>query len=231
METTALRPPEHGKPMELQWVKTPLQTRSKKTLARILDAAENLLVERGFDGVSVAEIAEISGTSVGTIYARFRDKDGLLNVLHQRFCEEAGATMTQWLHPDKWAGADTVEVLRALVHMAIRTYRERAGLFRAFLLQAATDPGFTARAREMEEALAASLQTLLAPRAGDLSHPNPPHAIVFGMSLVISALQSRFVLCKNAELQGPPDEALEAELLRMYTSYLGLGMTGERQTP
>src|SRR4029077_19207002 len=45
--------------------------------ARILDAARKLFLERGFEGASIEEIAEVARSGKPTIYARFRDKRAL----------------------------------------------------------------------------------------------------------------------------------------------------------
>ena len=45
--------------------------------ARILDAARKLFLERGFEGASIDEIAEVARSGKPTIYARFRDKRAL----------------------------------------------------------------------------------------------------------------------------------------------------------
>jgi|SRR5215472_10902572 len=45
--------------------------------ARILDAARQVFLERGFDGASIDEIAEVARSGKPTIYARFRDKRAL----------------------------------------------------------------------------------------------------------------------------------------------------------
>ena len=42
--------------------------------ARILDAARKIFLERGFEGASIDEIAEVARSGKPTIYARFRDK-------------------------------------------------------------------------------------------------------------------------------------------------------------
>jgi AcrR family transcriptional regulator len=44
---------------------------------RILDAARKVFLERGFEGASIDEIAEIARSGKPTIYARFRDKRAL----------------------------------------------------------------------------------------------------------------------------------------------------------
>jgi AcrR family transcriptional regulator len=45
--------------------------------ARILDAARKIFLERGFEGASIDEIAEVARAGKPTIYARFRDKRAL----------------------------------------------------------------------------------------------------------------------------------------------------------
>jgi AcrR family transcriptional regulator len=45
--------------------------------ARILDAARKIFLERGFEGASIDEIAEVARSGKPTIYARFRDKRAL----------------------------------------------------------------------------------------------------------------------------------------------------------
>jgi AcrR family transcriptional regulator len=44
---------------------------------RILDAARKIFLERGFEGASIDEIAEVARSGKPTIYARFRDKRAL----------------------------------------------------------------------------------------------------------------------------------------------------------
>jgi len=47
----------------------------------ILDAAEEVAVERGIDAASIAAIAERAGVAVGTLYNYFPDRDGILQAL------------------------------------------------------------------------------------------------------------------------------------------------------
>ena len=59
-------------------VRPPVQARSRRTLARILDASLTLLGERGRDGLTVQDIVSRAGTSVGSFYARFSGKEDLI---------------------------------------------------------------------------------------------------------------------------------------------------------
>jgi TetR/AcrR family acrAB operon transcriptional repressor len=56
---------------------------------RILDAAESLFAERGFDRTSFVDISERSGISRGSIPWHFKNKAGLLTAVVQRALERA----------------------------------------------------------------------------------------------------------------------------------------------
>lgn len=51
---------------------------------RILDAAEALVLERGFDSMSVQAIAERVGIAKGAVYREFASKQEILDILLQR---------------------------------------------------------------------------------------------------------------------------------------------------
>ena len=60
------------------------QVGTDETSARILEAAEALLEERGIDGIQVREVAERAKTSTMGVYSRFGGKSGLLDRLYVR---------------------------------------------------------------------------------------------------------------------------------------------------
>lgn len=64
---------------------------AQQTRTRILEAAYTLFVERPFDEVTFARIAEAAGVSVPTVVLHFKTKDGLTEALleHQRPKEQA----------------------------------------------------------------------------------------------------------------------------------------------
>ncbi len=68
-----------------QLVQPAKQDRSRKTQDRILRATEKLLRREQFEAISVRRIVEEAGTSIGSFYARFRDKHALLPVLYAEY--------------------------------------------------------------------------------------------------------------------------------------------------
>lgn len=60
---------------------------------KILVAAEQLLAERGFDGLSMKVLAEKAGIAAGTIYRYFDNKEMLMVELHQHIRAEAAHTI------------------------------------------------------------------------------------------------------------------------------------------
>lgn len=57
---------------------------TEQTRATVLDAAAKLFQERGYEGASIAAIAEAARVSEETVYARFRNKRTLLGELVAR---------------------------------------------------------------------------------------------------------------------------------------------------
>lgn len=61
---------------------TSLRAQSKlKTRRRVLDAARQLFMERGYEAATIRDIASAAGLSTGAVFASFVDKNDLFNVV------------------------------------------------------------------------------------------------------------------------------------------------------
>lgn len=69
------------------------EIRSEETKQAILKAAGDLFAQRGFDGVTMREIAKAAGCSHTTIYIYFKDKEALLHQLSMEPLQLLQATM------------------------------------------------------------------------------------------------------------------------------------------
>ena len=57
------------------------QKRSQKTYDALISTAFKLLEQREFDEISIADLAQKAGYSVGAFYARFKSKDELFDAM------------------------------------------------------------------------------------------------------------------------------------------------------
>jgi AcrR family transcriptional regulator len=208
---------------ELHWVRPPRQVRSQETLERILDAAEALVAEKGFEDATVAELVRRAGSSVGSFYTRFRDKDGLLYALYDRYFEQATATADAALDPARWERASVAEIVGAVVPFLVSVYRERAGLIRAFVERNHADPAFRARQERLSHYVSEGLCRLLLARSGEIRHPDATRAAAFGLTFTVSAIESVILFGEmRSSALALSDDELAAELTRAFLAYLGV---------
>ncbi len=200
------------------------QERSRRTLERLLDAAEALLEQGGLDAATVPAIAARSDLSVGVVYRRFPDKDALIRAVYERFFERSREGNRAALAPNRWAGAGTAAIVRSLVHGMVQGYRLRRELLRALLLYAEThpDPRFRRRASELNREAFRGIATLLLSRGKSLSHPEPAKAVRLILLVVGSAL--RTLVLSGEEHPNPfgGGDRLDQELSRLTLRYLGI---------
>jgi AcrR family transcriptional regulator len=207
---------------DLRWIRPPQQARSQETLERILDAAEALVSDKGFEDTPVSEIVRRAGSSVGAFYTRFEDKDALLHALYDRYFEQAIATADDALDPSRWEDARIGELVPAVVRFLVRIYREQGGLIRAFVTRNHRDQSFQARRERLSHHVSERLSALLVARAEEISHPEPERAAAFGLTLVFSALDNVMLFgeMRSGNLVLSDDE-FARELSRAYLAYLG----------
>jgi AcrR family transcriptional regulator len=127
-----------------------------QTRARIREVANRLFIERGYDAVTVAEVARESGVSSVTVFNHFPRKEDL-------FLDRAAdaAELLRCAVTERPEGED---VLHALRSMSLRLFEERHPLSGVdprsapFFRTVAESPALIARARE----IASELQCRLA---------------------------------------------------------------------
>ncbi|MEV5955910.1 TetR/AcrR family transcriptional regulator [Streptomyces sp. NPDC051987] len=108
--------------------RTPQQARSRARLARVLEAAERVLVSEGVPALTTTRVAEQAGVSVGSLYQYLPDRDAIIDALAATYFSRLEAVMEEFVRSaatERWS--DPVGVL-------IDTY---AGLYR-------TEHGFRA---------------------------------------------------------------------------------------
>ncbi|MGH8836659.1 MAG: TetR/AcrR family transcriptional regulator [Actinomycetes bacterium] len=202
----------------------PRQARSVATLDRIVRAAQELLAERGFDQATVDDIVARAGSSKGSFYSRFADKEALLAYLGGECLARAKATWAEQFDPDRVAGTPLAEVIDEFVGRLLDEYREQGSVLRALVLEARLHPGneFERMTDELDAHVRDTLATLLAARAEEIEHRDPAQAARVGLLMLDATLREAIMFStgRGRPLAVPPRE-LRRELARAFLAYLG----------
>jgi AcrR family transcriptional regulator len=201
--------------------KPPRQRRSHESLERILDAAESLIRERGFDNMTIAEVVHRSGSSVGSIYARFNNKLGLLRAVQVRYHGRVQNDIFAAFSGDHPRAESLEEAVTRIVTVLSRHVLNEPELFRAFVLQAVFDPGVRTQGERTNAQRRDKVVEILLAHRSEIRHPDPERAARWFYSSCMAVLRERVTFGENAELSGGfKDEDLVAEMTRMTSSYL-----------
>ncbi|MEN1971935.1 TetR/AcrR family transcriptional regulator [Luteimonas sp. MJ204] len=106
--------------------------------AAILDAAQRMFLEHGFEGVSMDQIAALAGVSKLTVYSHFGDKDTLFAAAVEYYCEQQVPPSLFTPSPGTPLRPRLVGIARA-VH-ALMTSPEALAGFRLVCRPARVDP-------------------------------------------------------------------------------------------
>jgi AcrR family transcriptional regulator len=215
----------------LRWVKPPQQARSKRTLERVLDAAEEVIRERGVANLTVSEVVRRAGSSVGAFYARFEDKEGLLATLHERTCSEALATAELALDPARWESADFASIIEEVIRFTAVQCEERLGLMLAFVALAASEVSYARRRDALEKKIGALLGALLLERVDEIAHPDPLLAANVTVRMVLGTLESDALARRTSSTEpARTDAVLAGELSRAVVAFIGAPVSGGRRS-
>jgi AcrR family transcriptional regulator len=201
-------------------VRKPQQARSILSMARMLDAAEALFAEGGVEALTVEAVVERSSTSVGSFYARFGERDGLLEAMHERFLERLATggqiAIQAAARQKKLVGA--LEVLITHIFAIVREYRNSA---RFFVMHRSTDVKLRAQGIQANAFFARMFTDLVLRYQNEIAHAKPANAadVAWRMTFAMFAQQ---VMFENQEVSGAAisDKALVRELARCLTAYL-----------
>jgi AcrR family transcriptional regulator len=131
--------------------RVPRQARSRERLARMLDAAEDLLVGEGAGALTTTRVAAAAGVSVGSLYQYLPDKEAIVEALAGRYLAEFEELM------EELANRPPVDdPVGTLVDAFARRYRERPG-YRALWFGREMTPELRAADLENKAVLAEGL--------------------------------------------------------------------------
>jgi AcrR family transcriptional regulator len=152
------------------------QRKKERTRALIADTARRLFVERGFEAVSVAEIAREAEVSEATVFNYFPTKEELVYNRLEAFEEEMLAAVRDRTDGESIAGAFARFISRPRGLLASRDPQEVEQLARISRMIAAS-PALLARERQIFDAYTSSLARLIAAETGAAAHSIEPWVV------------------------------------------------------
>lgn len=204
-------------------IMAPLQERSLATMNRILDATEELCQENRLEDVTLTDILDQSGVSVGAFYARFKNRQALVAHIYDRYDRRQTEGVGRVLDPARWEGRSLRQRVELLSRYSVLLYRKRSGLLRTVALEARIHPeNVTLNQRKHRTALYERLAELLLACRGEISHPDPEHAVRFGLLMAASVFREKilFAGAPHASAVQASDRDLAREVSRALMAYL-----------
>jgi AcrR family transcriptional regulator len=177
----------------------PQQARSIASTETMLDAAEVLIDRSGADAVTVEAVVRTANTSVGSFYARFGDRRGLLVAMQNRFHGRLDEMSAQVLF-EVQSVHDLEQGLEVIVRRFLDAFRQHRASFSAYMLQNRSDPEMRAQGSLHRRNAARLVTWFIAERMVDqVTHPDPVLAADF-VFRTLSALATQTVLFDDDEI-------------------------------
>jgi AcrR family transcriptional regulator len=227
MATTTPEKPEKKK-KKPDSVYAPKQKRSEKTHAAIIAAARELVMEEGAKSLTITDVAARAGLTTGALYARFRNKEAMIEALYHDIVETDKQLWNELLAELDKRQAGPVETVKEAIRMTLKSIRAHGALFRLLSMEIMESAELRQLALDtLEEAIRLTHEDLLR-RRKDFLHPDPALAAIMLTAILQGATD--WILLFNespSSLVNISDEVLIEELTRATLGYLGPASTEE----
>ncbi|WP_436761593.1 TetR/AcrR family transcriptional regulator [Streptosporangium sp. V21-05] len=202
--------------------RTPQQERSRVTRRKILDAARQALKDAGWEGMVISRVAAAAGVSVGSVYERFSDKDGLIRAVQHDVLDRVDADLrAAFARLEGEADTPVAGLIAAAVRALAEQVDRHGAVMGPLILRAAVDASLRERGNATS-ALAEELFTsLLLARSGELSCSEPGTAVPVAFRAVFSTAVWQVTFGPDAGLRHQiAEDRLLHELTMLCQSYL-----------
>lgn len=201
----------------------PRQERSTKTQATILAAAREMLEEGGVKALTISGLAARAKLTTGAFYARFRNKEALLQTLFEETLSRNGAAMAEFLSGIKTSRSNLSEIIITFIPQAMTLIRDNSALFRIFGSDHSTPILEDDRAILLLENAIANVQELLQQHAEEIPDRDPKISAAMLVVMVQGMVDwSTHLQHSKRPVVPVHDASLADEISRAALGYLGL---------
>lgn len=193
--------------------RAPRQARGRQRIEAILDAAEQVLAESGYDAATTNAIATRANTSIGSLYQFFPNKDAIMQALGLRYIDRCREIFAPVLSP---AAADLPigEWIDRIVDALDSSQRANVG-FKELFCSAATTPELAAADNAMHRQFIAGLDSALAARLPSLDPQRRQVCAEIGVRT------AEAIMPLLAESTGERRALVLAEMKALLSGYMG----------
>jgi AcrR family transcriptional regulator len=164
------------------------QKRSQKTYEALIATAFKLLERREFDAISIAELTQKAGYSVGAFYARFKSKDELFDAMVVSHMEDRRAARKKL-----FAVAPDTTLIGELMAETVNYYWARRRFWRAALIRSIRDLDFWEPLRKLGHELADMMIERIAARAQRPLTEAEQTNVRFAIQLVLGTINNTII--------------------------------------
>jgi AcrR family transcriptional regulator len=179
------------------------QERARRTYTALLQAAEQLFADHGYDATGTPDIADRAKVSVGTFYRYFDDKKQIYIHVIKRHSAAALQDIMAGLQPERFIGNSRKQTIRIAIDVLFEHVAREAGLLRSFIEMSLRDPDVAAIQRQNDDEARQRLAVLLSFVVPRTVCPDPA-----ATAFVIHAAASESAFSVNG-LRGAPPMAAE----------------------
>jgi len=137
------------------------QKRGQVTYDALIETCFDLLQQKDFDEISIAELSQKAGYSVGAFYARFKSKDELFDAMVMRHLDGR-----RKVRSSQFAEGAPSTLIHDVLEETVNYYWGRRRFWRAALIRSMREPEFWAPMRNLSHEFADSLIAHMSARAG-----------------------------------------------------------------
>jgi AcrR family transcriptional regulator len=194
--------------------RAPVQKRGQLRVEAILDAAEAVFGEMGVEAGTTNAIAERAGSSVGSLYHFFPNKDAILQALAQRYANSMTTLLFQQLRIDEpWV--PLTELFPQMISAFARMDERHPGYLAVCRATDAASGGKSAISMQMEAHMQAMVRQLLGRRM-----PGIPEAEA-ARHAALSVVVVHSVLDHATSVEEPMRSGILGALVDMMVRHFG----------
>jgi len=192
--------------------KSPAQSRSKERVAKILDAAAQVMAEKGYDGTTLREVANQAGVKQTSMYRYWPNKQAIVADLIERFIDGQDQILDQCFdlveRGNSWS--DALELFIHELRKTVETDRWIAACHKALI----SDPLLKSKDQRVQDHFTIRFGKLMA-KAGVAKLDSTGEQVGRMMAVLLDA----YVLSLNRHVK-PGNEVIEKEFTRTMNGYL-----------